>query len=80
MHSAPITKPSPAGALLVGLFACGPTPAAHVPPGEPPDAGAFSLSGYVLKGPVSDATVTPSKLRADLTVGDTLSTATTGVR
>ena len=43
----------------------------------PVDAGPFSLSGYVLKGPVSGATVTASKLRADLTPGDTLASGTT---
>ena len=43
----------------------------------PVDAGPLALSGYVLKGPVSGATVTAYKLHADLTEGDTLASATT---
>ncbi len=61
-------------ALAVG---CGTQEAVRVGASEPSDAGPFTLSGYVLKGPVSGATVTASKLRGDLTPGDTLATATT---
>ena len=40
----------------------------------PADAGPCSLSGYVLKGPVSGATVSAFKLHSDLTSRDALAT------
>jgi hypothetical protein len=43
----------------------------------PSDAGPFSISGYVLKGPVSGATVTAHKLHPDLSSGDALAGART---
>ena len=38
----------------------------------------FSLSGYVLKGPVSGASVTASKLHGDLSAGDSLASTKVG--
>jgi hypothetical protein len=52
-----------------GLLGCGTHGLVHVGANSP-DAGPFSLSGYVLKGPVSGATVTAFQLRGDLRAGD----------
>ena len=62
---------------LVAAAACGTTGPVDLPSKDSSDAGPFPLSGYVLKGPVSGATVAAFKLHADLTTGDTLATATT---
>jgi hypothetical protein len=62
--------------LLILLAACSPSGPLDLS-GPPNDAGPFSLSGYVLKGPVAGATVTVYKLHPDLTAGDALGTATT---
>ena len=58
--------------------ACSPEGPVDVPSAGSVDAGPFSLSGYVLKGPVSGATVTAYKLHAYLDRGDLLATTTTG--
>src|SRR5262245_19306248 len=62
---------------LVFVSACSGTGPVDVPERGAGDAGPFSLSGYVLKGPVSDARVTAYKLHPDLTTGDALASATT---
>jgi hypothetical protein len=58
-------------------FGCGTQERLEVASNAPTDAGLFSLSGYVLKGPGSGATVAAFKLHPDLTAGDPLATATT---
>ena len=68
--------PCVGSAVVVASAACGST-APVDPRGAESDAGPFSLSGVVLKGPVSGATITASKLRPDLTPGDTLASGTT---
>jgi hypothetical protein len=62
------------GALL--MFACGSQDPVRISANVPADAGPFSLSGYVLKGPVSGTTVTAYKVHSDLSRGDALASAT----
>jgi hypothetical protein len=57
---------------VVLVAACRPGDPIDVGGNPPDDAGPFSLSGYVLKGPVSGATVTAYKLDGDLSAGDAL--------
>ena len=65
----------PLGAVLT-LVACGTPPPPDVT-GLASDAGAFNLSGYAVKGPISGGIVTAYKLLPDLARGDQLATATT---
>ena len=62
---------------LLSVVACSATGPVDVPQQGTADAGPFALSGYVLKAPVSGASVTAYKLDAALTRGDALGTSTT---
>jgi hypothetical protein len=63
-------------AAVVAATGCGTAPPIHVLPSQA-DAGAFDLSGYAVKGPISGATVTAYKLLPDLRRGDALVSTTT---
>jgi hypothetical protein len=63
-------------AAVAAALACGTAPPIHGLPSQV-DAGAFDLSGCVVKGPVSGATVTAYKLLSDLDRGEALANTTT---
>jgi len=63
-------------ATIVTMLACGTAPPIHLLPSQS-DAGAFDLSGYAVKGPISGAAVTAYKLLPDLNRGQELASAIT---